>query len=1474
MSQFPTQLDSDTDLPRVDDNITEIGADAINALRAAMFNVEAEIGIGASGTVGSIAQRLSVSINPDGTISPSIIVAAVSLIGGLTDSQIAATAGIHESKLSLTYSTSSLYNLYVVLKTSVDILNGFLSLTGIKLEPHIDGTNYNHLLSAIHVDPTTSFVKINPSSSPSPGTNVVNRNTTNSDILIKDLNDDLVIHEKLDNTAGVTATTGGTVPPQNYSHMADGIYVSPENFSTIPQTNNDVQKIFDYIDGSSLLLLGSRIQNLYANGIARTSRSSSLLADGYGEPLVPVTSVTAYHLNVPPGPIASSPVDDFAHGDDVVVFNPTIQQLNTFNFDAQFSQVQSGDLLTINYGTGISYQFAVDSVKSIVSGINRTYAVRINGKNPVSDGYAMARIDKPLFHRNKFGVLGVARAPNLINSYESLIVINPRSAIALGNGFNPSEFDANHYNLYLSLLTNGNTSNIFSLPAIDITGNQGLTPGAYTLDSIVDNINLAFRSPGYNYRFVAFVYAGQIGIALADPYNNASFSIIAGSVDASGSYFSGSNASYIANVVDNFNVIDPLGFGISGAGIASPPPATAYANLNAARFAPTLLFYPLKRNFFYTDGVERDRLKSDPLISNNSQDANGDGFWNAEIISINVQPSRVEVVYKINLDLSASGLAKGKTIVVQPIATDNVLSNDINYGRFIMSDIGFNNCATPSAYTNITVYDAVHGTGISPFITFPINTFVNVYFSDDSVSFNAENVFDGTITGPYKRFFEIYVDGAGHTTSHERARFLNTGADISKINLYKVSPKLRGYTTTNNDKEIRLKIINYDQVTGLYTGQLGRWNPGPSTFTNLGPITNGKNAEVARFYDETNIDYIDFVFNTNPSTFTNRVIDIQLFKTLGIDQQFMQIASCQVDDTFKSISFLKDERQFGNVSEEQLTTSALDFIASPTRLLNENAIIRGFEIVSIPSNVFPFPNTITINGGTAVVNGKIVQLNNETISVPIIQEIIESGGSPPLNNTITWFICVNDKSEIELVASTDYDPNTGLGLSGAYGTLDHNRIFTVQNPNLITPVPYVIRGSYLSNIIENQKDITVIGIISATISIFGGAYVLTSSTVSDARRFAYNGYGGLSDPFILSTVGSFRNFVSLNNWITQLTQFKSSFSVDGNKVGAKVIVKGNFPITSAVTLDYLKKITFEGDDGSFNITSNIGFNVGNNIEFKNIRFDYNVLGSGNLVDFTNSCIKCTVTNNKNITIKNCQFTAPSSTRYSWVSFVFGAESNRLQNINITNNIFSSLDVSVDKNAAVVFAYNSTASAVSVIGPRLTNCFIEDNVCNKNQLIIIGSIIDGSSNIQNALVTVNTRIRGNVCGAIGFLNRKDTPSNTVNGSFITDKENLLVIEKNTCRFIYSSLATGIAGTGSSRPTEKLEVYSGATIIQDNACTWIHTGFRVPSTLGLPISPLTIRDNKFTAYDPLFLNDYYVGTSSINLNYAVIVIKTEG
>ena len=1501
MSNFPNSLDDDSTLSMINDNLTSIGGLAINQLRDAMFAVEANIGILANGSAGSIAQRLNVSLNPDGTIMPSALAGIGLVYLPITNSQVSPTAGIQESKLSLTYSTSYLYNLYQVLRESVDVLNGFLSLVGIKLEPHIDGTNYNHDLSAILVDSALPMLKTNPvAGSQAAGTNVISRNTTNADYLVNDISNDLVVHEKADGTSDVTAASGGTVPPLDFAHNASGIYVNPDAFTTIPQSNDNAQSIFDYIDNSSNLLIGSRIDNFYTNGVSRTSRSSVLTNDGYGQNLIPPTPATAYFLNVPPGPTSSSPVDSFINGDDIIQFNPTSAQLSTFNFDAQFAQVEAGDLLTINYGTGISYQFYVDSVKSIINGSNRTYAVRINGTNIAADGYfdgyASARIDKTLFNRNKYGVLASAGAPNSLGVYESLIFGNPRGAIALGNGFNASFIDATHFNLYLTLLPNGDLTNIFPLPAIDVSGNQGTTPGAYTLNGILENINAAFRAPGFNYRFIAFSYNGQIGIMLADSYNNSSFTIIAGIVNASGSYTSSSNVTYPNNIVDNFNNIDAFGFGLLGANVASPPPAVSYSTINAAVFAPTLVFCPLKRNYYYVNGAEKDKLYSDPLSINNIQDSNGDGYYPATISTVNVLANRVQTTYTVNLNLDTSGLIAGKTLVVQPIGGISTTLTTVNYGRFIIESVSFSGiCDTSSAFTNITVYDSVHGVGSTPFATLPVGTPVNLYFSDDSVQFDAENVADATTSGPYKRFFEVYVDGIGVTNTHERARFINAGNGISNINFIKVSPKLKGYNVGVNNRQIRLTISAYDATTGDFSGFLSQWNG--SVTLNPGPITSGKKGEVVRFYDDTNIDFIDFAFDlgTVINTFgSSESIDIQLFTSLQLDQNFMLLSTCQVSDTTKSISHLNDARQFGNVSEDILSSSAINYISAPQKLLNENGAIRGFDDATFTNN------TIFLNGGVALISGQIVFFNNQNISLPNVIEVLYPAFTTSIA-TITWFICANSAGEYEIVANTDHDP-----FNFSYGVLDQNRIFYVKNGS---GTPYSVRSGYLDEIVNSYKDLTVLYVATSTAG--------TISSLKDCRRFVSSGYSGLKSS-VLSTTGNFRTLEAADTYFSQLNNFISSTLDANNNEGAQVIVSGVNTISESLTLNYLNPVTFKGNAGTLTfssaitLTNNIIFdscnlnfgntvNLGSNITFKNctintsaavangfnlgssgnsniifdgctINYDYDASSDVGFIlanpgNTTNGCIIGApgIVGITNFAVNNCTLTTPFIDHYPFITFNFSVSSSFMQQVSINNNTINNKSGSGDFYAAVAFVAPTTSST-SVNGPRLIDCTINNNTCSNDQLLMISAPVNGSHIIEDVIVPINVNISGNTCGAINILVKQDIQYNTLNTNYIKNQEASITISRNTCRYIYNGFSTGlIVDSIAHLPCTDMTtgLFSASMTISYNTVSWIHLGTRAPTSTAIKTSDSMILENKMNAYLASWLVTYWGATTPLNI-----------
>jgi hypothetical protein len=108
MSVYPEQLDTDLEIPRVDNNVTEVSGDSINSIRDAVFNIEQSLGISPQGNKVSLAERVSVSIDSNGNIKSSALESAGLVTLPINNSHIGVTAAIAESKLDLDFTTTSL----------------------------------------------------------------------------------------------------------------------------------------------------------------------------------------------------------------------------------------------------------------------------------------------------------------------------------------------------------------------------------------------------------------------------------------------------------------------------------------------------------------------------------------------------------------------------------------------------------------------------------------------------------------------------------------------------------------------------------------------------------------------------------------------------------------------------------------------------------------------------------------------------------------------------------------------------------------------------------------------------------------------------------------------------------------------------------------------------------------------------------------------------------------------------------------------------------------------------------------------------------------------------------------------------------------------------------------------------------------------------------------------------------------------
>lgn len=1198
MSNFPGSIDDDSTIPSVYDNITEIGSEAINALKEAVINIEEEIGLTASGSLSNLSDRINVSLNPDGTINPSALTSLGLVTLPIDNTQIATNAAILESKLDLDHNTQTLYNMIINLGLDSDTALNWINLNSSKITSHINGTAFNHYSDKILVAESSSNYLQNKFES--------DRDNTNLYTLLDDINTDFVNHQRADGygTGIDVETLTGLTFPDTFAHHSAGIFIDSSRFISIPKTTTDLQTLAEFIDSTSLLLFGSRVQNFFTNGVSKASRSSNFNNDGYAQILIEPVLATAYLRT---NGTATNPIDDIDTGDDIIELFPS-GSIETSNlFDAQFSLVKPGDIVTINYGS-VETKFIIKEKKYIQSGGNKKFIIRIDGKNLAYTTTASVLISKPTYHTNKQHVLALAQAHNEFSEKPSLIATHPRSASVLGIGFNANLLDSEHYNLYLKLYPTGNPADgEVSLPAIDVTGNQGITPGKYNLSYIVKATNDAFRASGKNYRFVAFEYDGEFGIAMSDPYLNSSFSIVNAIVNSVGAFDeSETNSNYPNNVIDVFEYLDPLnqtqqpkdalGFGLYAANVASPPYKSTYSTPEEA--VPTKVFIPLTRNNYYVNGAEKDKFG---LEVNQILDAYGDGYWLATVTNQSITPGpngRVETTYQVNLDLRSSKLEIGKTLVIQPL----IDGYDIDSGRFIINNVNCVVCSPSSAYTEITVFDAVHAQASSPQTTLSIGSEVRLYFCDDSIGFNSESATDFTSVSQFKRFFEVYIDANGKTFSHERARYtvnnsnltvngqtLYASQNVSAFNIVNVSNKLRGYQFGSLNK-ITFRIVSFD-ANGLFSGYLSKYD---GVTTKQGPLTIGYAGQVVRFFDESQIDYIDFILDVDfsISAFTNEFLDIQLFSSLELDKEVFLLGSCTLNEADNLIVNLNDKREFGNVSEQELTKSAIDFIGAGEKYLHTNGVVQGFDLDGYAPN--PANNQIYLNGGIASVNGKFILMNQDTVEIPILRERFSAR-----DYSILWAICINDKSEYVTYPIIDV---------AAVGNITSSRRFTAIDS---TGATYRIEALTIDSLL-NRKDLLVLYTAESTLLGSSAPYTV-SLAISDVRRYAYSTDSSFVRYTSSKEFGNFRSVKTLLNWL-KLSNAHQSYA---NIKNANETFTENLVITSTslIEIDGENDTVLNFDECTLTL---------NNVVLKNLSLIFTSTEANRLILTNSKLINCEI----------------------------------------------------------------------------------------------------------------------------------------------------------------------------------------------------------------------------------------------------------
>jgi hypothetical protein len=1447
MSVFPFALDGDTDIIRIDDNITETGGEALNQCRDAIFALQRSIGIQPAGSAGSLATRLNVSFNPDGTIKTSALTSVGLVTIPISDNQVGVTAGIKEYKLALDHTTSDLYTLILANSALLNALTTFANTTNSDLNTHIaggslltDGSPARHVASHIdlNADPfdarDLSFVWSGLFDK-----NGIKRTAQTVVQALDQINTDLINHEN----AIVDA------------HVASAINLDVDNFQEIPQTVDTVQKLADHLDDFEVITIADHRATQHSAGVPKIGRiTSSYLPDGYGQNVVANTPVYTYRVTSP----NISPVDSVTNGDDLVSFQPVNN--SDFSFDAQFSQVKVGDVIRINYGGGFETSFKVESIRFTPG---TEWVVRINGTNLLDslvDGYASARIDRSLFDRDTVGVLAVAAANatpigfSFDSMMQSVIVGHPRGAVALGNGFDPGQLDATHYNLYLELYPTGNPlDRVITMPAIDVTGNAGTTVGGYSLDSVIHETNKKLREIGYNLRFIVFAHHGNFAIMLADAINNVSFSITSGSI-STGALGVGA---FTNNVIGDADLtgFDALGFGSTHANLASPAFGDAF--IAATAQMPTKVIVPFNSRDYIVDGQRRDDFAPTWMAST---DANGDSYWDGYISNrVVVGAFTVETTYTVPLDLCAAGLKPGMTLVVQPaVALTNANYFDVDYGRFIIKSIVIPSCGGVLE-TLITVISGIYAAGTGVAFSSGPQLGVKLYFGEDSVSFNYDNIIDASPSANnYHRLHEVFVSSEGRTFGHERARMPVQSGSGTLINtatwhIEDVSPKLLGYrdSAITFNKYLRLRILSYDAASGEYTGYVGEKGAGIAVLS-TGPITTGRKNVPTRFYDETNVDYIDIIFVEDAATLAtaqtlsaDTIVDIEIFDSLQLNDDLLLLATVEVNWEPESgqevIQRVTNRRQFGSVDAEDFTESAIDFITAGDRSLHDNGIIRGFDFDSINASD---DREIFYKGGVALVNGRILTTNALSVTIPEMSENLAG-----LPDVIDWAICVNEDGFLEPILLTSVKTQ-----------------FFARDNTLPNSTYYVPSVTFME-LVETRKDLVPIAVVSATIA----SITINNSDVYDVRRFVDD---GVKRELVYSPsnfAGTFHTAMALVNWV-------NSYASTSPVV---VKVRGEFNISSPQNFSGLTSgLILDGDGAIFNVTVAVGgatldsgFILGSNITFRNITFNYNPVITAVFVtnDKINGATGCLYSSGdvSNITIENCIFNSDAAAqRPPFISLEID-KGDVIENLNISNNRFNdSGGDPADKQSAIAIVSLNSVGIVSSEPAVVYRARITDNVCNRSQgiyllqetlaQVAVAASVDGPG-----IRTFDVIISGNSCGAIGFITT--SLDSTASVAITGDRTSGLIIENNTANIIATMTnarfaAAVLPGTVIVSQFEYVagdnhlaSPFPGGNVrISGNNCNLIVNG--VTDISNDNYVAIIIDNNTITATDPTYLDNW--------------------
>jgi len=511
MTVYPSAFDSDLEIPRVEQNVTEISGNIINSLHDAIFAVQSVIGLNAQGNKATFVERMNVSIDANGNIKSGALDGIGLLELPVVDRHVGITAGIQESKLALDHSTSSLSNSISSLSTDVVGLSEGLTSVVAGLNTHILGQGSYH---------DGYSVKINLA----------------SQIGIAGM-DAVTVGDALNEFGSILISGSDSIVPHidlnmpsSVKHRSSEISVDASSFTMISRTSQNVQEAFDSLDEQSGILGVDHIDKFHTNGILKE-----------------INSNTYYNadLNLL-GPKSGAM---YSEGTGVIQI-PDVTSFSDLG-------ITTGDILVIEEDSDIvdSGIYQIGAVGPLTNSdtlgdfptlaVNELFVLHTFVESRSAGDDVIVNIYRPSAISSKYAPLACS-VRNNETLVDTVSILNPGAAHVVSVGFNGAILSSDGYSIGIRVGIDALEYRNLVIPSLHFEKLGTNRADPVDAESVAERINAFVSDPDFNHHFP--ITAFRIGNELAIAHNWV-------------------GANYTVEIIDGYTGNFPLGLDAYGANI-------------------------------------------------------------------------------------------------------------------------------------------------------------------------------------------------------------------------------------------------------------------------------------------------------------------------------------------------------------------------------------------------------------------------------------------------------------------------------------------------------------------------------------------------------------------------------------------------------------------------------------------------------------------------------------------------------------------------------------------------------------------------------------------------------------------------------------------------------------------------------------------------------------------------------------------